>query len=40
MADHPATRQSEAVEALEVAHAGGRWPKETLVSLAAMTSAR
>jgi hypothetical protein len=35
MADHAATRQSEAVEAVEVAHGGGRWPKETIVSLAA-----
>jgi NitT/TauT family transport system permease protein len=34
MADGPAGRQSEAVEAVDVAH-GGRWPKETFVSLAA-----
>ena len=34
VADHVASRQSEAVEAVEVAHGGGRWPKETIVSLA------
>lgn len=34
MGDGPAGRQSEAVEAVDVAH-GGRWPKETFVSLAA-----
>lgn len=32
MADHAPARQSEAVEAVDVAHAG-RWPKETIVSL-------
>jgi NitT/TauT family transport system permease protein len=35
MTDQPTTRRSEAVEAVEVAHDGGRWPKETFVSLAA-----
>lgn len=35
MAERPPARQSEAVEAVEVAHGGGRWPKETLVSLGA-----
>ena len=35
MTDRAASRQSEAVEAVEVAHDGGRWPKETIVSLAA-----
>ena len=34
VADLAAGRQSEAVEAVDVAHAG-RWPKETFVSLAA-----
>jgi len=34
MADRLPGRQSEAVEAVDVAHAGG-WPKETIVSLAA-----
>ena len=34
MADRLLGRQSEAVEAADVAHAGG-WPKETIVSLAA-----
>jgi len=35
MADHAPARQSEAVEAVDVVHAG-RWPKETFVSLAAL----
>jgi hypothetical protein len=34
MADRAPGRQSEAVEAVDVAH-GGRWPKETIVSLVA-----
>src|SRR6266849_5402907 len=34
MADGALSRQGEAVEAVEVVHAG-RWPRETLVSLAA-----
>jgi NitT/TauT family transport system permease protein len=34
MVDRALGRQSEAVEAVDVAHAG-RWPKETIVSLAA-----
>jgi NitT/TauT family transport system permease protein len=34
VADRSTGRQSEAVEAVDVAHAG-RWPKETIVSLAA-----
>jgi NitT/TauT family transport system permease protein len=35
VAEQAPARQGEAVEAVEVVHGGGRWPKETLVSLGA-----